>query len=108
MLAVAWSFGCPARFADSGGSQTRYAQTMRPFFPESAALLGHATRPGEPREVRSPFIMGPWNCIQSMKRREEQLLRSGNISLKIRAFALGGRPTGVGGWTDLKEFRTRQ
>jgi hypothetical protein len=26
-LAVAWPFGCPARFADTGGEQTRYAQT---------------------------------------------------------------------------------
>ena len=47
MLAVAWPFGCSARFADSGGAQTRYAQTVRAFSPESAALLGHATRPGE-------------------------------------------------------------
>jgi len=50
MLAVAWSFGCPAAFADSGGPQTRQAQTVRPFSPESTALLGQATRPGEIRE----------------------------------------------------------
>ena len=56
MLAVAWPFGCPARFADSGGAQTRRAgpemcrraQTVRAFSPEPAALLGHATRPGDP------------------------------------------------------------
>jgi hypothetical protein len=34
-----------ARFADPGGAQTRYAQTLRAFLPVSAALLGHATRP---------------------------------------------------------------
>ena len=47
MLAVACPFGCPARFAGSGGAQTRYAQTVRAFSPEPAALLGHATRPGD-------------------------------------------------------------
>ena len=46
-LAVVWPFGFPARFADSGVAQTRYAQTMRDFSPVSAALLGHTTRPGE-------------------------------------------------------------
>ncbi|MDT3777841.1 hypothetical protein PJI16_09770 [Nitrospira sp. MA-1] len=45
-LAVVWPFGFPARFADSGVAQTRYAQTMRDFSPVSAALLGHTTRPG--------------------------------------------------------------
>jgi len=45
MLAVAWPFGCPARFADTGGAQTRYAQTVRAFSPVSAALLSLATRP---------------------------------------------------------------
>jgi len=51
MLAVAWPFGLvqnktygyPARFADTGGAQTRYAQAMRAFSPVSAALLGPAT-----------------------------------------------------------------
>ena len=52
MLAVVWPFGSPARFADSGGAQTRYAQTLRAFFPESAAPLGHTTRPGETTEKR--------------------------------------------------------
>jgi hypothetical protein len=50
MLAVAWPFVFPARFADSGGAQTRYAQTLRAFSPVSAALLGHTTRPGETAE----------------------------------------------------------
>ena len=50
MLAVVWPFGFPARFADSGGAQTRYAQTLRAFSPVSAALLGHTTRPGETAE----------------------------------------------------------
>ena len=50
MLAVLWPFGFPVRFADPGGAQTRFAQTMRAFFPVSAALLGHTTRPGEPEE----------------------------------------------------------
>ena len=46
ILAVVLPFGSPARFADSGGAQTRCAQTMRAFSPVSAALLGHITRPG--------------------------------------------------------------
>ncbi|WP_443147853.1 hypothetical protein [Nitrospira sp.] len=50
MLAVAWPFGCPARFTGPGGGQTRCARTLPAFFPVSVALLGHATRPGEPRE----------------------------------------------------------
>jgi hypothetical protein len=45
MLAVAWPFGCPAQFANFGGAQTRYAQTVRTFFSKLAALLGHVTRP---------------------------------------------------------------
>jgi hypothetical protein len=32
-----------ARFADSGGAQTRYAKTLPAFSPVSAALLGLAT-----------------------------------------------------------------
>ena len=47
MLAVAWPFGCPARFTGTGGGQTRLAQTLPAFSPMSVALLGHATRPGE-------------------------------------------------------------
>ncbi len=43
MLAVAWPFGCPARFANSGGAQTRCAQTMRALFPALAARLGQTT-----------------------------------------------------------------
>jgi hypothetical protein len=50
MLAVVWPFGFPARFADFGVAQTRYAQTLRAFFPVSAALLGHTTRPRETAE----------------------------------------------------------
>jgi hypothetical protein len=46
VLAVAWPFGFPAQFADYGGAQTRYAQTVRALFPVAAALLGLATRPG--------------------------------------------------------------
>ncbi|MBA3613673.1 MAG: hypothetical protein H0W49_12325 [Nitrospirales bacterium] len=54
MLAVAWPFGFPARFANTGGAQTRgawpessrRAQTMRAFPPVSAALLSLGTRPG--------------------------------------------------------------
>ena len=57
LLAVVWPFGSPARFADSGGAQTRYAQTLRAFFPVSAALLGHITRPGETAEIMSPLLM---------------------------------------------------
>lgn len=62
MLAVAWPFGSPARFADTGGAQTRgawpessrRAQTLRPFPPVLAALLGHTTRPEETAETMSP------------------------------------------------------
>jgi hypothetical protein len=65
MLAVAWPFGSPARFADTGGAQTRgawpessrRARTMRAFSPVSAALLGHTTRPGETTETMSPLLM---------------------------------------------------
>ena len=57
MLAVAWPFGSPARFADTGGAQTRYAQTLRAFPPVSAALLGHTTRPGKTVETMSLLIM---------------------------------------------------
>jgi hypothetical protein len=45
MLAVAWPFGCPARFADSGGAQTRFAQTMRAFF--RSRLHGSARPQGQ-------------------------------------------------------------
>ena len=45
ILAVMWPFGYPARFADTGGAQTRSAQTMRAFPPALAALLGHIARP---------------------------------------------------------------
>ena len=45
MLAVVWLFGSPARFADSGGAQTPFAQTVRALSPVPAALLGHTTRP---------------------------------------------------------------
>ncbi len=57
MLAVAWPFGFPARFADSGGAQTRCAQIMYALSPVPAALLGHTTRPEETVETMSPFLM---------------------------------------------------
>ena len=31
ILTVAWPFGCPARFTDTGGVQTRFAQHCPPF-----------------------------------------------------------------------------
>ncbi|MDR4485036.1 MAG: hypothetical protein R3B95_17830 [Nitrospirales bacterium] len=37
----------PSRFTDTGGGQTRLAQTLPTFFPGPVARLGHATRPGE-------------------------------------------------------------
>ena len=55
MLAVAWPFGSPARFA--AAAQTRCAQTLRAFSPVSAALLGHTTRPGKTVETMSLVIM---------------------------------------------------
>jgi hypothetical protein len=56
MVAVVWPFGFPSRFADSGGAQTRWAQTVRAFFPESPALLGHTTRPEETAETMSRLL----------------------------------------------------
>jgi hypothetical protein len=38
-------FGGPARFTDTGGWQTRLAQTLPAFSPLPVARLGHATRP---------------------------------------------------------------
>ncbi len=70
---LALLFGCSAQFADpfglaqdrSGGAQTRgacpeiyrRAQTTRVFSPESPALLGHTTRPGETSGAMSPVII---------------------------------------------------
>jgi hypothetical protein len=65
MLAVMWPFGSPARFANSGGAQTRWAQTMLAFNPVSAALLGHITRPGKTAETRIPLIMA--NQLAALK-----------------------------------------
>jgi hypothetical protein len=45
MLTVAWPFGCPTRFADFGGAQTRCAQTMSAFF--RTRLHGSARPPGQ-------------------------------------------------------------
>ena len=55
MFTLAWSFRFPAVLANFGGCETRgarpeicrRAQTVGAFSPKSAALLGHATRPGE-------------------------------------------------------------
>ena len=58
MLAVAWPFGSPARFANPGGAQTLCAQTMRTFSLGLAARLGHTTRPGEMAGTLPPLIMG--------------------------------------------------
>jgi hypothetical protein len=91
MLAVMWPFGSPARFADSGGVQTRYAQTMRAFSPVSAARLGNTIRPGETAETMSLLIM------------EGQLaaLRQGPpIEWSVRPW---GRVVGVGQWEEGRE-----
>jgi hypothetical protein len=56
MLAVAWPFGFPARFAATSGAQTRYAQTLRAFSPVPAALLGHTTRPEETAQTLSRLL----------------------------------------------------
>ena len=50
MLAMAWPFGYPARFTDTGSEQTRSAQTLLAFSPVPIALLGHITRPRIPKE----------------------------------------------------------
>jgi len=84
MLAVAWPFGFPARFADPGGAQTRCAQTMCAFSPVPAALLGHTTRPEETAEAMSLFLMAgqlAW------------LRQDPPIHESIRPW---GRPAGVG------------
>ena len=57
MLAVLWPFGFPVRFADSGVAQTRFAQTLRAFSPEPAALLGHTTRPGKTTKTMGALIL---------------------------------------------------
>ncbi len=51
-------FGYPARFTDTGGAQTRCAQTVLAFFPVAVPLLGYATRPGEPRGEGWPNSQG--------------------------------------------------
>ncbi len=56
MLAMVWPFWVSARFANTGGAQTRYAQTVRAFPPVLAALLGHATRPGKTTEERMDIL----------------------------------------------------
>ena len=56
MLAMVWPFGSSARFANTGGAQTRYAQTMRAFSSVLAALLGHTTRPGKTTEERMDVL----------------------------------------------------
>jgi len=64
MLAVAWPFGCSARFTDTGGEQTRgacpescrRAQTLLAFSPVPVALLYHATRPRNPNERKWRWI----------------------------------------------------
>jgi hypothetical protein len=43
IAALSWPFGFPARFADSGGAQTRCAHTVRACSPKSAARLGPTT-----------------------------------------------------------------
>ncbi len=57
MLALAWSFGFPARFADPGVAQTRCAQTICAFSPVPTALLDHTTRPEETAVTMRPFLM---------------------------------------------------
>jgi len=66
MLAVGWPFGFPARFADTGGAQTRCAQTLRAFSPVSAALLGHTTRPGKLVEARNSLLIEQWYLGNSL------------------------------------------
>ena len=53
---MVWPFGVPARFANTGGAQTRYAQTMRAFSSVLAALLGHTTRPGKTTEEQMDIL----------------------------------------------------
>ena len=57
MLAVAWPFGSLARFADTGGAQTRCAQTMRAFSPD----VGCTARPHHKARGDRPdgFTRGP-------------------------------------------------
>ncbi len=57
MLAVLWPFGFPTRFANTGGAQTRCAQTVRTFSPVLATLLGHTTRPARTAEAMRLLII---------------------------------------------------
>ncbi len=73
MLAVAWPFGCPARFADSGGAQTRGAgpetcrrdQTMRAFSPEFADSGGAQTRGAGPETCRRAQTMRAFSPVHA-------------------------------------------
>ena len=107
MLAVVWPFGAPVRFADTGGAQTRYAQTVRAFLPVSAALLGHTTRPEEPVETMSSLLMA------------DQLVLLRQDPLNTKSVRPQGRTAGVGifrerqikekaGNTFLEELRRKQ
>jgi hypothetical protein len=109
MLAVMWPFGSPARCADSGGAQTRYAQTMRAFSPVSAARLGHTTRPGKTAEMQQtePKPVTPRSTsldgTDVSHRRAGQLvaLRQGPpIHENVRS---RGRAAGVGQWEERRE-----
>jgi hypothetical protein len=70
MLAVAYPFGCPARFTDTGGGQTRLAQTLPAFSPVAVSLLGHATRPGGAQRVKVTQLAGA--CLEPCRRAQKR------------------------------------
>jgi hypothetical protein len=95
MLAILCPFGFPARFADAGVAQTRYARTMRDFFPVSTELLGHIMRPGEPAETMSRLIMEgqlrslPWDSNKVpgfMKASDPRTAQQASVSANGAAF----------------------
>ncbi len=103
MLAVVWAFGFPARFADTGGAQTRCAQTLRAFSPVSAVLLGHTTRPEETAETMSPLLMADQLAEPALS--FEGLIQGQPVD---RSVHLKGRAAGVGHWKELKRSKLKQ
>ncbi|MCA9421309.1 MAG: hypothetical protein KC592_09830, partial [Nitrospira sp.] len=69
-------FGCPARFTDTGGGQTRLAQTVPAFFPVPVPRLGHATRPGDHKGEERPSL-GPAGRRRTTEETPFALLRQG-------------------------------
>ena len=87
MLAVAWPFGCPPRFTDTGSAQTRFAQTMPASSPVPAALLGHATRP---RNLQEKKRLGVKSCIHTFSQTLSHLSPCSESFTNLCGFFLWG------------------